>query len=448
MEECLKSEEKFLTEFPFKFDYTFNDLLIDSTNKKILLMKIYNLVFYILFPFILLRGLYKSFKYGEKLSRNFEKLSIFKNKKNSKSIIFIHAVSVGEVLASRKFVEEVKKRFPNHQILITCTTQTGSATIKRIYGNSVSHQYLPYDLRFFIKRFLKLWNPEITFILETEIWPNLIDQLNRQKRKVFLVNGRLSEKSFNRYKSFLPILDNVFAKLDFTVCQGSEDLDRFVDLGIERHKIKKDFSFKFDSISIKQEKKIDFINAKGGKKVIICASTHNPEEKMLVDAFELLNDEKVLLILVPRHPERAIKIQKEMIKSQKEASLFSRNQHKIDFSKKIILIDEIGYLENLFSLADIAFIGGSLIDHGGQNFLEAVKFSLPISSGNSYFNFQEIAEDLIELNILKTADTSKELSNIWKKQLSLTSNEIARQASDYLAQRQGASTRTLEHLPL
>ena len=146
----------------------------------------------------MLRGLYKSFKYGETLSRNFEKLSIFKDKKKSKSIIFIHAVSVGEVLASRKFVEEVKKRFPDHQILITCTTQTGSATIKRIYGNSVSHQYLPYDLRFFIKRFLKLWNPEITFILETEIWPNLIDQLNRQKRKVFLVNGRLSEKSFRR----------------------------------------------------------------------------------------------------------------------------------------------------------------------------------------------------------------------------------------------------------
>ena len=133
MEECLGTEAKFLTEFPFEYDYTFNDLLIDSTNKKILSMKIYNLIFYILFPFILLRGLYKSFKYGETLSRNFEKLSIFKDKKKSKSIIFIHAVSVGEVLASRKFVEEVKKRFPDHQILITCTTQTGSATLKRNY---------------------------------------------------------------------------------------------------------------------------------------------------------------------------------------------------------------------------------------------------------------------------------------------------------------------------
>tara|TARA_B100001113_G_scaffold71167_1_gene55068 strand:+ start:14948 stop:16183 length:1236 start_codon:yes stop_codon:yes gene_type:complete len=411
-------------------------------------MKIYNFIFCILFPFILLRGLYKSFKYGEKLSRNFEKLSIFKVEKNSKKIIFIHAVSVGEVLASRKFVEEVKKRFPNHQILITCTTQTGSATIRRIYGNSVLHQYLPYDLKFFIKRFLKLWKPEITFIIETEIWPNLIDQLSKQKRKVFLVNGRLSEKSFRRYKSFLPILDNVFEKIDFTVCQGSEDLERFVELGIQENKIKKDFSFKFDTISIKEEKNIDFINSKGDKKVIICASTHNPEEKILVDAFKKLNDEKVLLILVPRHPERAIKIQKEMIKSKIEPSLFSKNQHRIDFSKKIILVDEIGYLENLFSLADIAFIGGSLIDHGGQNFLEAVKFSLPISSGKSYFNFQEIAEDLIKLNILFTADTPEELCNIWKKQINLSSNEIARKASDYLAHKQGASIRTLECLPL
>ena len=141
--------------------------------------------------------------------------------------------------AFEKFIrQEIKKRFPNHQILITCTTQTGSATIRRIYGNSVLHQYLPYDLKFFIKRFLKLWKPEITFIIETEIWPNLIDQLSKQKRKVFLVNGRLSEKSFRRYKSFLPILDNVFEKIDFTVCQGSEDLERFVELGIQENKIK------------------------------------------------------------------------------------------------------------------------------------------------------------------------------------------------------------------
>ena len=108
------------------------------------------------------------------------------------------------------------------------------------------HQYLPFDLRFLVKRFLKFWNPELTFILETEIWPNLIDLLNRRNKKVFLVNARLSQKSFQGYKKIMPVLGNVFSKLNFTVCQGANDLQRFIELGVDKHKIKKDFSFKFD----------------------------------------------------------------------------------------------------------------------------------------------------------------------------------------------------------
>ena len=146
------------------------------------------------------------------------------------------------------------KRFPDHQTLITCTTQTGSETIKRLYGDSVLHQYMPFDLRLCIKRFLKNWKPEITFILETEIWPNLINLLHVQKRKVFLVNGRMSEKSFNRYKLVLPILDNVFSKLDFTICQGTKDLKRFIELGVNQDRVIKDYSFKFDSLSIQNER--------------------------------------------------------------------------------------------------------------------------------------------------------------------------------------------------
>ena len=170
-------------------------------------MIIYNLIFIILFPLIFLRNIYKSIKFREKFSRNLEKLSVFsRNIQKPKKIILIHAVSVGEVLASRKFVEEVQNKFPDHKILMTCSTQTGSETISRVYGDSVLHQYLPFDLRFFIKRFIDFWQPELTFILETEIWPNLIDLLNKKGKKVFLVNGRMSEKSFKRYKSVLPLI--------------------------------------------------------------------------------------------------------------------------------------------------------------------------------------------------------------------------------------------------
>ena len=409
-------------------------------------MRIYNLIFKTIFPLIFLRSIYKSLRFGENLSRILEKLSFYKGEKSSKAIIHIHAVSVGEVLASRKFVKEIQRRFPDHQILITCTTQTGSATIKRLYGNSVFHQYMPFDLKTCINRFLKIWKPEMTFILETEIWPNFINTLNKQHRKVFLVNGRMSEKSFKRYRSILPILDGVFSKLDFTICQGIQDQKRFINLGVHKDRIKKDYSFKFDSISLSNEKKDNKDNKE--KKLIICASTHEPEEKILVEAFEMLSDDNIILVLAPRHPERVSKIFKELKISGLHPSLFSKNEFKIDYSNKINLIDEIGHLEDLFSLGDIAFIGGSLIPRGGQNFLEAVKFSLPISSGKSFYNFQEIAEDLISLQILQVANSAQEIKDIWKKQLSFTSDKILEKTKDYLRERQGASSRAFEFLSL
>ena len=410
-------------------------------------MRAYNFIYIIIFPLIFLRSIYKSLRFGENLSRILEKLSLYKGEKSSKPVILVHAVSVGEVLAGRKFVNEIIKRFPDYQVLITCTTQTGSATIKKIYGNSVQHQYLPFDLKFCLKRFIQNWQPEITFILETEIWPNLINLLHKQRRKVFLVNGRLSEKSFQRYKLFLPILGDVFSKLDYIICQGKRDLERFVELGINKEKIKMDYSFKFDSISLLEKKDKSKSNI-SEKKIIICASTHEPEERILVDAFEILDNKDVILILAPRHPERVSKIFKEIKRRGINQSLFSKNKLKIDFTKKINLIDDIGHLEDLFSLADIAFIGGSLIPRGGQNFLEAVKFSLPISSGKSFYNFQEIAEDLIDMDILKIADSAEELKDIWEKQLSSASEKFSQKTETYLKERQGASLRAFEYLSL
>ncbi len=408
-------------------------------------MRVYNFFLILFFPLIFFRSLYKSFKFGENPKRIMERLSLNVVKKSSKPVILIHAVSVGEVLASRKFVEEIKKRFPDHQILISCTTQTGSATIKRVYGDSVFHQYMPFDLKFCIKRFLKNWEPEITFILETEIWPNLINLLHDQRRKVFLVNGRMSEKSFRRYKYFMSVLDNVFSKLDFTICQGTKDLKRFMELGINKDKIKKDYSFKFDSISLPIERN-NFANKE--KKIIICASTHDPEEKILVKAFSMLNHENTILVLVPRHPERASKIIKDIKKTGLNPSLFSKNNLKIDLSNTINLIDEIGYLETLFSQASIAFIGGSLIPRGGQNFLEALKFSLPISTGESFYNFQEIAEDLIKMDVLKVGNTAEKLKLIWEEQLNAVPNHFNERTNSYFKQRRGASLRAFEHLPL
>ena len=162
----------------------------------------------------------------------------------------------------------------------------------------------------------------------------------------------------------------------------------------------------------------------------------------------MLDNENTILVLAPRHPERISKILKEIKSYGLKPSLFSKNEFKIDYSNKINLIDKIGYLEDLFSLGSIAFIGGSLIPRGGQNFLEAVKFSLPISSGKSFYNFQEIAEDLISLGILEVANSAQEIKDIWTKQLSFASGKILKKTEEYLKERQGSSSRAFKYLPL
>ena len=338
-------------------------------------MFIYSLIYTLIFPIIFFRSIYKSISFGEKLSRNLEKLALSKKLKKSNKIIMIHAVSVGEVMASRKFIEEIKNKFEDYEVLITCTTQTGSRTIKKIYGTSVLHQYLPFDHKFFLKKFIAYWQPEVTFILETEIWPNLIDVLTKNGKKVFLVNARMSDKSFKRYKLFLPLLGKVFSKIDFVICQSLKDKERFMNLGVNRKNINWDYSFKFDSLSFSgsEFQRDSFKN--DNYKIIICASTHDPEEGILIEAFKYFIEQKIILVIAPRHPERTNKILKTIKKFNLEVSLFSKNNFQLDFSKKINLIDEIGHLEKLFSIADIAFIGGSLIPHGGQNFLEAVRYS-------------------------------------------------------------------------
>lgn len=411
-------------------------------------MFIYNFIYTLIFPTIFIRSIFKSISSGEKLSRNLEKLALLKKSKKSNKIIMIHAVSVGEVLASRKFVEEIKNKFEDHEVLITCTTQTGSKTIEQIYGSTVSHQYLPFDHKFFVKKFIAYWQPEITFILETEVWPNLIDVLVKNGKKVFLVNARMSKKSFKRYKLFLPLLGKVFSKIDFVVCQSLKDQERFINLGVNKKNINWDFSFKFDSLSISRSKSQRESIKNDNYKIIICASTHDPEEDILIEAFKSLKGQKTILVIAPRHPERINKILKNIKKFNLEVSLFSKNNFLLDFSKKINLIDEIGYLENLFSVANIAFIGGSLIPHGGQNFLEAVRYSLPISSGSSTFNFQEISNDLIRNNILKIGNSSKDISSIWESQLKMDPSQIKKISEDYLNSKKGASKRVLDILPI
>ena len=379
---------------------------------------IYTALFYLLSPLYFLRLFWRGLSNKDYLYRWNERLGFAKSgPSGDHPIIWVHAVSVGEVNASIPLLRALISDFPNSEYIVTTTTPTGSAILLDKMGSKVRHQYMPVDLPLCLDKFLDTWNPRALIILETEIWPNLI--MHCKKRGIFtaLVNARLSEKSKNKYnQSFVkPLVASTIEGIDLILAQFQSDLLRFKELskGINislcgNLKFDQDVPEEIDSIvsTIKTDWSIE------GKRrpVLIAASTHESEESIILEAFDgikdVLND--ALLILVPRHPERFKKIL-NLIKD--EGFVVAQRSKREDVTKDthVLLGDTMGELDFLYSVADVAFVGGSLIDHGGQNLLEPAATGLPITSGPSLRNFQEVASELEDAGGLTIVNSSNEL---------------------------------------
>ena len=356
--------------------------------------------------------------------------------------IWIHAVSVGEVKVANVLVKEIKKRHPNIKIFLTVSTLTGSRQLKKLYGNDLEHQYLPYDLNIFVKRFLSSIKPKCLILIETEIWPNLINNCVKQNIPIALLNGRLSEKSLKKYQRFETFFKKIFSQLTLVISQSQKDSDNFVIAGVIPQKVFFDHSLKFsDLVSSNDSKEINKADNKKEKKIIVCASTHPKEEIFLINAYKKLNDSNFHLVLIPRHPHRSEEVQKILEDNKVSYVKFS---NVLDLSYEMTLVDKMGLVESFFKIADIAFMGGTLIPHGGQNFLEAVKHGLPIYSGASTYNFSGIVEDLQRLKILNIIETESDLASAWGN-FSYNS-DLKNRSNDYLLSRQGSVERSIEKL--
>ena len=379
---------------------------------------IYTALFYLLSPLYFLRLFWRGLSNKDYLYRWNERLG-FANSGPSGDypVIWVHAVSVGEVNASLPLLRALISDFPNSEYIVTTTTPTGSAILLDKMGSKVRHQYMPVDLPLCLDKFLDTWNPRALIILETEIWPNLI--MHCKNRGIFtaLVNARLSEKSKNKYsQSFVkPLVASTIEGIDLILAQFQSDLLRFKELskGINislcgNLKFDQEVPEEIDSIisTIKADWSIE------GKErpVLIAASTHELEETIILEAFHGIKDvlSDALLVLVPRHPERFKKIL-NLIKD--EGFVVAQRSKREDVTKDthVLLGDTMGELDFLYSVADVAFVGGSLIDHGGQNLLEPAAIGLPITSGPSLRNFQEVATQLEDAGGLTIVNSSNEL---------------------------------------
>ncbi len=356
--------------------------------------RLYTLILCMLMPVVLGRLIWRGWRNREYWRRWGERFGRFPSPEMN-SPIWIHAVSVGEVRAAQPLVREIKQRWPAIPLLVTTTTPTGSEQVKALFGESVLHTYLPYDLPGPVKRFLDGAQPRLALIMETELWPNLFHGCASRKIPIIIANARLSARSLRGYRRVSSLIRETLRSIYLVAAQGEQDAERFRQLGMEADRIRVTGSMKFDQpLPEGLQKHAGELRRRLGEKRMlwIAASTHQGEEEQILEAFRQVRREHpdCLLMLVPRHPERFGRV----------AELCSRAGFRVvrrssgrpcDQDVDIFLGDTMGELMLFYAASDVAFVGGSLVPTGGHNMLEPAALGKPVIAGPHLFNFTEIA---------------------------------------------------------
>ena len=379
----------------------------------------YNFVFYLLLPIIVLRLLWRALFLPEPAyaKRWGERLGFVKHAKASRSEtqwIWVHAASVGESVAISPLVLKLRRERPQWGIVVTTMTPTGSERIDELFGHDVCHVYAPYDYVGAVKRFLNCFQPALLILVETELWPNLVYYSKKSGAKIMVANARLSEKSYRGYEKFAALGKPMLKQIDCIAAQADSDARRFEKLGVSAATIRVTGSIKFDielptnlaHASAALRARID-----GPRPVWIAASTREGEDEKVLAALRLVQKQipDVLLVLVPRHPERFNSAEKLCEKERLGVVRRSSGQ-RVDQHISVFLGDSMGELLVYYSLAQFAFVGGSLVTTGCHNILEPAALGLPVITGPSQYNFQTICERLAEHGALLTVRDERALA--------------------------------------
>lgn len=354
---------------------------------------LYSLVFTLFLPLVMLRLLVRARKAPAYASRWHERLSMGGDLRPDG--IWVHAVSVGETIAAAPMVRQLLARYPDLPVTMTCMTPTGSEQIRKLFGDQVGHAYLPYDLPWLQERFLRRLRPRIGIIMETELWPNMVHASRAAGVPLVLANARLSERSARGYQRVGWLVRPMFAALDWVAVQTEAEAQRFARLGVERRAMTITGSIKFDlqPDPLVLQQAVRLRSQWGKRPVWIAASTHGGEDEQVLAAHRqvLESQPDALLILVPRHPERFNDVARLIQGAGLSAVRRSRGDVPMR-ADQVLLGDSMGELMMFYACADAAFVGGSLVAHGGHNYLEPAALGLPVISGPHSFNFTEISE--------------------------------------------------------
>ncbi len=416
-----------------------------------MLQLLYTALFYLIQPLIWIRLWVRGRKAPAYRKRWGERYGFYRQPLQ-KGGIMLHSVSVGETLAAIPLVRALRQRYPSLPITVTTMTPTGSERVLSAFGRDVQHVYLPYDLPDAINRFLNNVEPRLVLVMETELWPNLIAALHRREIPLVIANARLSARSAKGYARLGKFVRTLLRRITLIAAQNEEDGERFINLGARRAQLSVTGSLKFD-ISVTPQMAAKSVTLRRQwaphRPVWTAASTHEGEESIILAAHKTLLKQfpDLLLILVPRHPERF----PDAIALVRNAGLsyITRSCGEVPSgSTQVVVGDTMGELMLLYGMSDLAFVGGSLIERGGHNPLEPAAHAIPVLMGPHIFNFKDICARLEQADGLITVTDE---ASLVKEISSLLSDEdyrsyYGRHAVEVLYQNQGALQRLLDLL--
>jgi 3-deoxy-D-manno-octulosonic-acid transferase len=400
------------------------------------------------------------------------RLGIFPEKRrkefSGKRPIWLHAVSVGEALASRSLLESLHREYPKRPILISTVTPTGNRIARSLAGEKDAAIYLPLDISFIVNRVLSFIKPSLFIIAETEIWPNLISSLRKRKVPIIVVNARISDGSYKGYRLIKFSLRHILRKINLFCVQTETDCLRLLSLGVEKEKIKITGNMKFDNTDYTDKRNTDYadkyrstLELKQNDRLLVAGSTHPGEEEIILAAYRDLLTEfpELRLLIAPRHPERSGRLESIIQKfgfqtariSQLEALKLAKSPSKDKQQgnkQSVFLLDTIGRLMYFYAIADIVFVGGSLIKKGGHNILEPAVFAKPVLFGPWTFNFRDITSLFLKHKASFLVRNQGELKEGIKNLLlnPAAAQELSQRAKELIGQNQGATKRNLEYI--
>lgn len=371
--------------------------------------------------------------FSKRLKQDFSKRK-FSNNQNE--AILIHMSSVGEFNLSRELIDRLILKGEN--VILSIMTDTGKAAAEKVYGNNenVTIFYFPLDDYVCLANLFKTYKIKKTVIIETEIWPNLYSVAS-EKSELYIINGRLTEKKMKSYLKIKGFIKKLLNKAEKIMVQSEEDRKRYVSLGLTDEKVKVyknlKYSIKYEKISEETEEKYIENNIQKDKKIIVCGSTRPGEEKIWLEVFKEINEEKEYqLVLVPRHLDRIDEVINEIhqVFTEGENSKISYSLMSEDKKTDILVVDKMGVLRDFYQLADFVFVGGTLVDIGGHSILEPLYYGKKPIIGNYYQNIAEIVEDAKKMSFIKIVENKNEIVEYLKKSEIVDTSEFFRKNNE------------------